>query len=115
MDVNQQRVQMFLAEGYSFICATCEKLHRARATGYTAGCEAQMLRLDCAGPISGMDFPLYEGPLTKATKATICYRCGDQAQHAIQVKSGAMVGACDEHLEHLRTFSTKALVEKKTA
>lgn len=77
------------------------------------GCEAHQRHLDCAGPISGMAFPLYEGPLTKATKAAVCYRCGAEAQHVIQVKSGEMIGACDDHLEHLRTFSTKALVEKR--
>lgn len=60
-----------------------------------------------------MAFPFYEGPLTRVMKATVCYRCGAEAHHTIKVKSGEMIGACDDHFEHLRTFSTKALVEKR--
>ena len=114
MDVNQQRVMMFMAQGYAFICATCKKLHRAADSGYTSGCEAQKLHLDCAGPIGGDGFPLYEGPLARDTMARVCFRCGAAAQHAIKSKrSGLIVGACDEHLELVRSRSTKALTSKR--
>jgi len=113
MAVNQTHVGIFRAQGYGFVCSMCEKLHRAYGVGYTKGCEAAMKGLDCAGPIAGGDFSLYEGPLTTQTLAALCYRCGVDATKGVQPSSGGkVIGTCDEHFEQIRPQSGKALVSK---
>jgi len=112
--MNQTRAVMFRAQGYAFVCSLCEKLHRAHDVGYTKGCEAAMQGKDCAGPIAGGDFPLYEGPLTRHALASMCYRCGAEAVKGVQpADGGKVIGACAEHFEHIRPQSGKALVTKK--
>jgi len=116
VDVNQTLIQLFMAQGYAFVCATCEKLHRAHNSGFTDGCEAALSGKDCAGPIVGGNFPLYEGPLTKEALATMCFRCGKEADIAVQPKTGGqMIGACKAHYEHIRPQSGKALKVKRLA
>ena len=102
-------VQEALAEGYAFPCACCKKLWRAKAVGYRGGCEAQMKGEECSGPVSGRAFPLYEGPLTLATLASHCFRCGDgplsgsRGDKVIEMPSdpGRQLGLCKRHLPML--------------
>lgn len=114
VDVNQTLASVFRSQGYAFVCSFCEKLHRAHQVGYTKGCEAAMQGLDCAGPIAGGDFPLYEGPLTKHTLASMCYRCGAESVKGVQPAGGGkVIGACAKCFEHIRPQSGKALVTKQ--
>lgn len=95
-------MRLFLAEGYAFPCATCQKLWRARERGMEA-CEAALGGLDCGGPISGQSFPLYEGPLTPQALATHCFFCGDQAAEAVTTpeQPTRFVGVCKRHIPTL--------------
>lgn len=87
-----------MGEGYAFPCACCKKLWRNRAKGID-GCEAAQLGERCGGPLVGMSFPLYEGPLTPQTIATTCMRCGDPADEAVDSwdTPGRFVGVCKKH------------------
>lgn len=62
-------------------------------------CEASLSSQDCGGPISGMSFPLYEGPLSLAQLATLCMRCGRPATRVAssQAQPERFIGICDFH------------------
>lgn len=92
-------VAELLAKGYAFPCACCKKLWRAHERGAEA-CEAAMGGQDCGGPVAGMSFPLYEGPLTTASLATRCCFCGEPAVEAVTStqQPTRFVGICKRHL-----------------
>lgn len=75
-------VEQFMREGYAFPCACCKKLWRNKAKGLDQ-CEAAQLGERCGGPVAGMSFPLYEGPLSLHAMATRCMRCGEPASEAV--------------------------------
>lgn len=89
-------VQMTMATmGMGFVCATCLKLERGLNQGKET-CEAGLRGLSCAGPISGMGYPQYEGPLSRAALANHCFRCGEVAACGFQTPQG-IIGACSLH------------------
>jgi hypothetical protein len=63
-------------------------------------CEAALTGLDCGGPVAGMSFPLYEGPLTLDGIARHCCFCGGPAVEAVtsQKQPTRFVGLCRKHL-----------------
>jgi hypothetical protein len=87
-----------LMEGYAFPCACCRKLWRARDRGSDV-CEAGLTNQACGGPVIGLAFPLYEGPLTPQALATLCFRCGKPASKFIETQSspGRYLGLCKRH------------------
>lgn len=95
-------VKRFLAKGYAFPCACCEKLWSAQARGMDA-CEAALSGQDCGGPIAGMSFPLYQGPLTIQSLATRCFICGEPADEAVTTpaQQERFVGVCKRHVPTL--------------
>jgi len=95
-------VKQFLAEGFAFPCACCHSLWRAKAKGMDV-CEAALSSKDCGGPMSGMSFPLYEGPLTPQSIATTCFFCGDRAAKTVTTNAQptTYVGVCKRHLPTL--------------
>jgi len=99
-------VQRLLREGFAFPCACCQKLWRAKAKGFDQCEVAFMPGQDCGGPMSGMSFPLYEGPLTPTILATRCFRCGEQAVEAVSSRHQPtrFVGACKVHLSDLESL-----------
>jgi hypothetical protein len=96
----QSTVQQLLREGFAFPCACCKRLWRAKAQGHDVCEVAFMPGKDCGGPMAGMSFPLYEGPLTPASLATRCIRCGEPAVEAVTSRQQPQrfVGACKKHL-----------------
>ena len=86
--------------GYGFACSTCKKLQRSLERGTVMhGCEAQQAQIQCGGPIVGLSFPQYEGPLTKQGMATTCFVCGVRANKILQADDGGYVGCCNEHMD----------------
>jgi hypothetical protein len=96
-------VQKFLREGFAFPCACCKRLWRAKAQGFDQCEVAFMPGKDCGGPMAGMSFPLYEGPLTITSLATRCFRCGERAVEAVTSRKNPdrYVGACKVHVPTL--------------
>ena len=95
-------VKEAMAEGYTFACATCTRLHIAKAKKLD-GCMAAHLKLDCVGPFGNGHYPEYQGPLT-GQLANFCFVCGDKSDGAAGVKRDGklhLVGICNTHMERL--------------
>lgn len=103
------KVQASLAEGYAFPCATCVKLYWAKERGLDE-CRAGYEGKVCGGPLVGLGFPEYEGPLTRQAIATHCFRCGQRASKVVEGNRGpGYVGVCKRHLPVLtRVMETGA-------
>ena len=103
--MNEEVVREALREGYAFTCAMCQKLWWAKAKGLDKriGCQAAVLGQSCGGPMAGMSFPLYEGPLTESALATSCFRCGQPADEAVtsRLNPTRFIGVCKRHLPTL--------------
>lgn len=93
-------VQKLLREGYAFPCAFCKKLWKAKAKGFDECVVAFMPEKSCGGPIAGMSFPMYEGPLSITALATRCFRCGEPAVEAVtsRLQPTRYIGVCKKHL-----------------
>ena len=102
------KVKLLMAEGFAFPCACCQKLWRAKSRGLDV-CEVALGELDCGGPVSGMSFPLYEGPLTPQSIGTTCFVCGERAAEAVTTPAQpeAFVGICKRHLPVLDKMVVK--------
>lgn len=110
-------VAEFLAKGFTFPCACCLKLWRAQARGVEA-CEAAMSGKDCGGPVAGMSYPLYEGPLNDAALATHCFICGERAAEAVTSVSQPtrFIGICAKHAPAIdRLVVASDLVRKRAS
>lgn len=98
------QVQAALREGYSFPCSMCEHLHRGRDLGLKDAegnpvCVAGYQGKVCGGPLAGLGFPEYQGPLTREAIATHCFRCGQRASKLVEGNRGpGYVGVCKRHL-----------------
>lgn len=101
--------KILLESGYALTCSTCAKMHRAMARG-SVQCEAAEKEIDCAGPLAGSSFPAYEGPLTLAARATMCFMCGAPASHTLETRDGVFSGVCPRHLNSCIQTSSEALV-----
>lgn len=114
--MNETFATQLMSMGFGFVCAHCTKLHRAFEKGVNH-CGYELKGRDCGGPIArpARAFPEYEGPLTKQSIADLCFRCGKDAEHMIEVKAGGYVGACKEHVEMVRPNSSKAMVPVEMA
>lgn len=96
--IPQDQVRAALSEGYAFPCAMCTHLHWSRDRGL-ASCRAGIEGKECGGPLAGLGFPHYEGPLTRDMIAKLCFRCGDRASKIVEGNRGpGLVGVCKRHL-----------------
>lgn len=96
--IPKDQVQSALAKGYAFPCAMCVKLHWGLDRGLDQ-CRAAFEKKACAGPLGGMGFPEYEGPLTRDMIAKLCFRCGQPASKIVEGNKGpGLVGVCKKHL-----------------
>jgi len=90
--------------GFSFVCAMCVKLHAGKeARGTTDWRLVECLGEDCGGPMGGRGYPEYRGPLGAVNLPQYCWRCGRDADAAVEsIKDQRMVGSCEKHLELLK-------------
>lgn len=93
--LDEAKIRQVVGDGLSPVCATCTWYWRAR--------DLQLSRCsdlhngDCGGPIAGLDFPLYDGPMERLDK--FCFACAAPASLAIKTPgTGRLVGVCKEHL-----------------
>lgn len=98
--------------GFGYVCAHCEKLHRAFGKGIN-NCGYEIKGRDCGGPIGqpARAFPEYEGPLSRQHIASQCFRCGKDADYMIGVGADKYVGVCKTHIEMTKSDSPKAMVQ----
>ena len=100
-------IQMALANGVAFVCATCEHWHK--------GVDCNMRDIDgdivcakadsCSGPLSGGTFSEYKGEM-HGHLDKFCHRCGAKATKALQPKGEiSKIGVCDTCLEVLRKLT----------
>lgn len=90
------------ARGVVFTCATCLNFWRAESQGLSA-CRP-LLPGACAGPLSGSDYPHYDGVL-KGHLHNACFVCGDKPTGVLRPKNGQLIGVCEKHKEALFDFS----------
>lgn len=96
--ISPEQAQAALKEGYAFPCAMCVKLYWGKERGLDE-CRAGFEKKVCGGPLSGLGFPEYEGPLTRHSLATLCFRCGQPASKVVEGNRGpGLVGVCKKHL-----------------
>jgi len=94
-------VKQALEEGYTFACATCTRLHEAKARKLP-GCMAMHRNKECVGPFGNNDYPEYAGPL-EGNLAAFCFVCGDKSDGAVAVKkpNAKLIGVCSKHMGRL--------------
>lgn len=86
-----------------FTCAHCLKFWWGVENG-VEGCKAVHEKKPCGGPISGMAYPEYEGPL-KGYLDRYCFVCGKKSEMVAQADSGGLVGVCSDHVHVLNEYS----------
>jgi len=78
----------------SIFCATCSRYWEAKDKGLDF-CQPPSA---CAGPLSGLDFPHYRGPITQTDR--FCFVCGGISVYGVRAKSGTLTrtfGLCEVH------------------
>ncbi len=97
-------INKVMSKGLSFACANCDNYWWGVDQGL-GHCRAMEERRVCAGPMAGMAFPEYVGPL-KGNLVRFCFVCGAQPIAAAVARGGGdRVGICKEHLDFLETFT----------
>jgi hypothetical protein len=100
MPLDPNKVMGAVQKGLSIVCATCRHYWRAKDAGLD-GCGKT-----CAGPISGDNFPLYDGELPDLLR--FCFVCGRDSEHALQIgQKPKKVGVCAVHLNFLTELLPK--------
>lgn len=92
-----------MASGVSFVCAHCTKFWWS-VDRKLDGCKAQQEKRNCAGPIKGLGFPEYDGPL-KGHLQNFCFVSGDVSTAVVVCKYGAYIGVTDRSIEMIKDYS----------
>ena len=92
-----------VAKGVSFVCATCDKFWWGVQHGLD-GCKASHEGKSCAGPVRGMSYPEYEGPL-KGNLKRFCYATGKEPTMVMRMPDGGEVGSTERGLEIVMSYS----------
>lgn len=90
--IDEKKVAKAVSKGLSIVCATCSWYWKARDAGIPGDrCAAEK---PCGGPLSGLVFPEYDGPITQFSG--ICFVCGNPPDYGVWV-NGDLAGVCDTH------------------
>ena len=103
MSLTSEKVANAMAKGVGFVCANCTKYWQGTADGGDK-CEAAKQGTECGGPLMGLGFPEYEGPLAGYVM-NFCFVCGDKSRYGARGKCGNLVGVCGEHTDVIKSFS----------
>lgn len=99
-----------VATGVSFVCATCDHFWWGVERGLPH-CKARAEGKDCAGPIAGLCYPQYIGPLVGNLKK-FCFATGEAARYVVCTKDGGQVGASERGMELIRHYSVGRLMPR---
>ncbi len=95
------KVPIVMREGVGFTCAHCERFWWGHARN--SACQAAVTGAECAGPLAGLGFPEYKGPL-KGNLDKFCFVCGGSPA-AIALARGTAIGVCKKHVKMLGEYS----------
>lgn len=99
MPLNVLQVKAAVKSGVSAVCATCTRWWEGQDRGLSK-CTAAS---SCGGPIAGMDFPLYEGPI--AAFERFCFVCASEAPFGIKLpERSRVIGICRSHIGMLDRY-----------
>ncbi len=109
MPLDLNKVKSLVADGLSPVCATCSRYWEGRERGLAAPlCTAAR---PCGGPVAGMDFPEYDGPITNFEKQ--CFVCGSTATLGIKLPTRErVVGICKPHVGVLDRLIAQGISEQ---
>lgn len=93
-----------MKDGYTFICATCPNLHKAKDNGLDA-CFGNMNGKSCSGPLNQQSYPEYCGPI-KANMTAYCFLTGAPSVGAVDVR-GVLLGVSERAIEVLSCYSRR--------
>jgi hypothetical protein len=104
-----------MKKGFGFVCANCDQFWRGVEAGVDLArwrCAAVVAQKPCGGPLAGMSFPEYQGPLKERLEHH-CFVCGAESFALVDVRAARtpeavrqrMVGVCEKHTEMLGTYS----------
>jgi len=98
MPLNVLDIRSVVAKGVSSVCATCSRFWKGRDVGLPfPSCTAER---PCGGPIAGLDFPEYDGPLTEFDR--FCFVCGGTGVYGVKIPNRTkVIGMCRPHLSLL--------------
>jgi hypothetical protein len=95
MSISGPAAAAAIKSGLSAICAHCECYWE----GFEKGCVCTAAA-PCAGPLLGMMFPAYRGPISDFSR--LCFVCGGKPAYQIRagptVSISKSVGVCAKHL-----------------
>lgn len=102
--MNPKDITRAMEDGYTFVCATCPKLHVAKERGLPF-CLGNVDGKSCAGPLGNSDYPEYTGPL-KDNMTARCFLTGQESVGAVDVR-GTLIGVSEHAIKVLETYSRK--------
>jgi hypothetical protein len=105
--LNPTDVQAALRDRVVFACAMCERYWWGKDRGLPY-CEATAMGDECGGPLAGLTYPRYLGPLTDFVPQ--CFVCGDPSdamieKNAIAHPGARALGICKAHYHVLTDYS----------
>jgi len=107
MGIGKVEIELAMADGVVFACAMCKKFWWGRLNGYDS-CKAVFEKKKCGGPLAGMAYPEYEGPLAGSLQ-NFCFVCGDKSDAAVESRRGigpaCYVGVCETHIDVLKNYT----------
>lgn len=92
--LQKEQVDLAIKGGMSAVCAWCLKYWNAREHDKKAVAWRCQSSKPCGGPMQGMAFPEYEGPM-QGRLASFCYICGADADAAVEIHGKGIVGVCN--------------------
>ena len=101
MPFDPTKIATLVDGGLSVVCATCENFWNARDRGVPDG--KCLSKNGCGSPIAGDVFHEYKGPMTQFDQ--FCFRCGNQATHALRVDNYVrVIGVCRDHVDMVKSL-----------
>jgi hypothetical protein len=100
MPLDATKISLAVEAGLSIMCATCTNYWAARDRNIP-GHRCTVPKGLCGSPLAGMDFPLYEGPITNSSEW--CFVCGSRPSHLVMTPSGKVFAICEKHIGMLDT------------
>jgi hypothetical protein len=109
MPLDPTKIALAVETGLSIMCATCTNYWVARERG-VLGHRCIVPEGTCGSPIAGMDFPLYDGPITAPEGC--CFVCGGEPSYLVTTQSKKVFAMCEKHIGMLDTLRPDAAMYK---
>ncbi len=101
--MNEGEIRSAMLSGVSFVCAHCTKFWWG-VEKKVGACRAAFESKECAGPLGGLSFPEYDGPL-KGHLPKYCFVTGRPSDAYVRANDGGLVGITESSMDILETYS----------